>query len=156
MENPGTGRTPTRQAREAIEIVCSGDLTRMEDYYSADFVDHVNDMVHRGHEGIHRSFDLYRGIFDEFRFEVEEQVSEGNRVASRWILRGACRGRRVELRGITISRVDAEGRVAEDWGFADTFSLLRQLGVLRTLLLGLAVLTGRIKIPKSEAPPLTS
>jgi hypothetical protein len=30
------------QARQAIEIVCSGDVSRMEEFYSPDFVDHVN------------------------------------------------------------------------------------------------------------------
>ena len=139
---------PTTQARQAIEIVCSGDLTQLDRYYSPDFVDHVNDMVHHGHEGLHQSADLYRAVFDEFRFTVEEQVTEGDRVASRWILHGTCRGRKVELRGLTISRIDESGHVVEDWGFTDTFSLLRELGVLRTLLLGIKFLTGRIKVPK--------
>ena len=51
-------RNPTTQAREAIEIVCSGNLGRLADYYSPDFVDHVNDVVHLGHEGLYESFDL--------------------------------------------------------------------------------------------------
>jgi hypothetical protein len=41
---------------------------------------------------------------------VEEQVTEGNRVASRWILNGIYHGRAVVLRGITISY---SGRTAE-------------------------------------------
>jgi predicted ester cyclase len=151
MDTTGTSRDPTTHAREAIEIVCSGDIARLDEYYSADFVDHTNDMVHHGHDGLHQSYALYSSIFDSFRFEVEEQVSEGNRVVSRWVLRGVCKGRDVELRGMTLSRIDAHGRVAEDWGFADTFSLLRELGALRTLLLGLKVLTGRVKLPKREA-----
>jgi hypothetical protein len=39
------------QARQAIEIVCSGDVSRMEEFYSPDFVDHVNDMTFHGYEG---------------------------------------------------------------------------------------------------------
>jgi predicted ester cyclase len=143
-------RNPTTQAREAIEIVCSGNLGRLADYYSRDFVDHVNDVVHLGHEGLYESFDLYRAIFDEFHFTVDEQVTEGNRVASRWLLHATSRGRQIELRGLTLSRVDESGHVVEDWGFADTFSLLRELGMLRTLLLGLKVLTGRVKVPKGN------
>ncbi|MGN6189860.1 MAG: ester cyclase [Conexibacter sp.] len=150
MHESQTPPNPTTQAREAIEIVCSGDVSRIGDYYSPDFVDHVNDLVHHGHDGLMRSYDLYRGVFDSFRFEVVEQVSEGNRVASRWILHGTSRGRAVALRGITISRVDEHGHVGEDWGCADTLSLARQLGVLRTLLLGLKLLTGRIKLPPAE------
>lgn len=147
MNESDAPRDPTTQAREAIEIVCSGDLSRLDEYYSPDFVDHVNDVVHLGHAGIYESARLYYGIFDDFRFEVEDQVSEGDRVVSRWILFGTCRRRKVALRGMTLSHVDENGQVIEDWGFADTFSLLRELGVLRTLLLGLKVLTGRVKVP---------
>jgi hypothetical protein len=57
----------------------------------------------------------------------------------------------VELAGITISTVDDEGRVREDFGHADTLSLIGQLGVLRSLRLGLEVLIGRVKFPKSAA-----
>jgi predicted ester cyclase len=150
MTDQSAERDPTTQACEAIEIVCSGNLDRLADYYSPDFVDHVNDVVHLGHDGIYESFKLYRAIFDEFHFTVDEQVTEGNRVASRWLLHATSRGRKIELRGLTLSRVDESGHVAEDWGFADTFSLLRELGVLRALLLGLKVVTGRVKVPKGE------
>jgi hypothetical protein len=143
-------RDPTTQAREALEIVCSGNIARLSDYYGPDLVDHVNDVVHLGHEGLYESFDLYRGIFDEWHFTVDEQVTEGNRVASRWVLHGTCRGRQVELRGLTLSRVDECGHVVEDWGFADTLSLLQKLGFLRTVLLGLKVVTGRVRVPKGE------
>jgi SnoaL-like polyketide cyclase len=150
MNETDAPRNPTTQAREAIEIVCSGDLGRLGEYYSPNFVDHVNDAVHLGHDGIYESAKLYYGIFDDFRFEVEEQVSEGNRVASRWALHGTCRKRKIVLRGMTLSHVDESGHVIEDRGFTDTFSLLRELGVFRTLLLGLKVLTGRVKVPKGE------
>ncbi len=39
------------QARQAIEIVCSGDISRIEEFYSPDFVDHVNEMTFHGYEG---------------------------------------------------------------------------------------------------------
>jgi predicted ester cyclase len=95
-----------------------------------------------------QSFALYRAIFGSWRFEVIEQVTEGDRVTSRWVLRANRRGRKVELRGITISSVDDQGRVREDWGYSDTVALLGQLGVLRTLLLGAEILVGRVKFPK--------
>jgi predicted ester cyclase len=143
-------RDPTAIAREAIEIVCSGNIDRVGEYYSADLIDHVNDKVHLGHDGLMQSYALYRAIFGSWRFEVLQQVTEGDRVASRWVLRANRRGREVELRGITISSVDDQGRVSEDWGYSDTVALLGQLGVLRTLLLGAEILVGRVKFPKDE------
>jgi predicted ester cyclase len=148
MSEETTARGATTTAREAIEIVCSGNVERLGEYYSADLVDHVNDKVHLGHDGLMESYDFYRSIFDSWKFQVDEQVTEGDRVASRWVLRGSRRGREIELRGITISTVDAEGRVREDWGYSDTIALVGQLGVLRTVLLGLEILVGRVKMPK--------
>ncbi|HEY7892168.1 MAG TPA: ester cyclase [Solirubrobacteraceae bacterium] len=136
------------RARAAIEIVCAGDLSRMEDFYSPTFVDHVNDATFHGYEGGHESVSFYRAIFKDLRMGVEEQVSEGRSVASRWVLTGSLHGRRVTLRGTTISRFDEDGRIVEDHGHTDTISLLRQLGMLRTLLLGVALATRRVKLPK--------
>jgi hypothetical protein len=79
---------------------------------------------------------------------VEEQVTEGNRIASRWVLNGTYHGRAVVLRGITISRLDEDGRTVEDRGHSDSIALLGQLGVIRTLILGLEILTRRVRLPK--------
>jgi predicted ester cyclase len=136
------------QARQAIEIVCSGDVSRIEEFYSPDFVDHVNDMTFHGYEGGRESLAFYRTLFKEYRMGVEEQVTEGNRVASRWVLNGTYHGRAVVLRGITISRLDEDGRTVEDRGHSDSIALLGQIGVIRTLVLGLEILIRRVRLPK--------
>jgi ubiquinone/menaquinone biosynthesis C-methylase UbiE/predicted ester cyclase len=123
----------TETARRALEEVCSGrDLDGIARVYHPDFVDHVNRFTYRGHDGARRSVALYLELFPDLRFEVDEQVSEGDKVASRWTLHGAHRGRQVELRGIVISRFE-EGRIIEDWAASDTIELARQLGLRRTL-----------------------
>jgi predicted ester cyclase len=142
------GHDYAAQAREAIEIVCSGDVSRMEEFYSPDFVDHINDMTFHGYEGGRESLAFYGTLFKDYRMGVEEQVTEGNRVASRWVLNGIYHGRAVVLRGITISRLGTDGRTVEDRGHSDSIALLRQLGVIRTLILGLEILTRRVRLPK--------
>lgn len=136
------------QARHAIEIVCSGDLSRMEEFYSPDFVDHINDMTFHGYEGGRESLAFYKTLFKDYRMGVEEQVTEGNRVASRWVMDGTYHRRTVVLRGITVSRLGEDGRTLEDRGHSDSIALLGQLGVIRTLVLGLEILTRRVKLPK--------
>src|SRR5512144_1064227 len=132
-----TAADQTETARIALEEVCSGrDLDGVARVYHPEFVDHVNGLEYRGHEGARRSVALYLELFPDLRFEVEEQVSEGDRVASRWTLRGTHRGRNVELRGIVISRFE-EGRIIEDWAASDTLELVRQLGLRRTLQLAI-------------------
>lgn len=125
----------TETARRALEDVCSGrHLEQIADVYHPDFVDHVNALEYRGHDGARRSVALYLALFPDLRFEVEEQVTEGERVASRWVLHGTHRGRQVRLRGIVISRFE-DGRIIEDWAASDTIEIARQLGLWRTLLL---------------------
>jgi predicted ester cyclase len=136
------------QAQQAIEIVCSGDVSRMEEFYSPDFVDHVNDMTFHGYEGGRESLAFYKTLFTRYSMGVEEQVTEGNRVATRWVLNGTYHGRAVVLRGITISRLDEDGRTVEDRGHSDSIALLGQIGVIRTLILGLEILTRRVKLPR--------
>ena len=125
----------TETARRALEEVCSGrNLGGIPDVYHPDFVDHVNTLEYRGHEGARRSVALYLELFPDLRFVVDEQVSEADRVASRWTLHGTHRGRQVTLRGIVISRFE-DGRIIEDWAASDTIGIVRQLGVWRSLLL---------------------
>jgi predicted ester cyclase len=125
----------TATARRALEEVCSGrDPAGICDVYHPDFVDRVNALEYRGHDGARRSVALYLELFPDLRFVVEDQVSEGDRVASRWTLHGTHRRRSVTLRGIVISRFEG-GKIIEDWATSDTMEIPRQLGVWRTLLL---------------------
>jgi predicted SnoaL-like aldol condensation-catalyzing enzyme len=120
-------------ARKALEQVCArGDLELAQQCYAANFIDHVNALNLHGHEGIRRSTDLYRALFDDLQIRVVDQITQGDRVVSRWIMTGSNRGRSAELSGITISRM-AAGRIVEDWTAVDSLELLRQLGLIRTL-----------------------
>ena len=120
-------------ARTALEDVCArGDMDLASKCYAEDFTDHVGGLEYEGLDGVRRSTALYRALFDDLRFEVVDQVAEGDRVASRFVLSGVNRGRRVRLWGIVISRL-RDGRIVEDWASFDGVELLRQLGVWRTL-----------------------
>ena len=130
---PTAAADHTETARRALEQVCSGrDLEGIARDYHPDFVDHVNRFTYRGHAGARQSVALYLELFPDLSFEVEDQVSEGDEVASRWKMRGTHKGREVELRGIVISRF-SDGRIIEDWAASDTLELVRQLGLRRTL-----------------------
>lgn len=132
------------KARQALEQVCArGDFEAARDLYRSDFIDHVNRMEFRGHAGIRESVGIYHAIFPDLRIAVEDQVTEGDRVTSRWSMHGTYRGRRVTLAGITISRF-ADGMIAEDWTASDTLDLVRQLGLRRSAILGLRYATGRL------------
>jgi predicted ester cyclase len=132
-----TAAEQTETARRALEQVCSGrDLGGIPRDYHPDFVDHVNRFTYHGHDGARQSIALYLALFPDLSFEVDDQVAEGDKVASRWTLRGTHKGREVELRGIVISRFE-DGRIIEDWAASDTIELVRQLGLWRTIALAI-------------------
>ncbi|MDQ6914483.1 MAG: ester cyclase [Actinomycetota bacterium] len=134
------------RAKQAIERVCArADVAAAPAFYSPRFVDHVNDFEYHGLNGVRESVSLYRLVLPDLQMTVEEQMVDGERVVSRWRAYGTNRGRRIELWGITTSRFDDDGLIAEDWSASDNLSLVRQLGVWRTALLGLDYLRSRLR-----------
>lgn len=122
-------------AKGALERVCSGaGLEPASRYYSPAFVDHVNSLEFYGLVGTQQSIDLYTKVLSDIKITVEEQLIEGNRVTSRFVVTGINHGRRVRFNGITISRFE-NGLIVEDWSVTDTLGLLRQLGLWRSILM---------------------
>src|SRR5213076_119024 len=64
-----TGDDLAATARQAIGLVCSGNLDRVADFYDERFVDHVNAMVFHGHAGARESVGFYRQLFSDLRFD---------------------------------------------------------------------------------------
>ena len=126
------------RARAALEHVCSGaEPASAPNYYSPRFVDYVNDLCFFGLAGARQSVELYTKVLSDLRVTVEEQVVEGDRVTSRFIVEGRVHGRAVRFNGITISRFE-DGLIVEDWSVTDTLGMLKQLGVWRSVLVGAA------------------
>jgi hypothetical protein len=126
------------RAKGALERVCSGaGLDPASRYYSPAFVDHVNDLVFRGLAGTSQSVALYKRVLDDLAVTVKEQVVEGERVTSRFVVSGTHRGRPVRFGGITISRFE-DGLIVEDWSVVDALSMLCQIGPLDAARLALA------------------
>ena len=150
-----SARDRTDLARHALEQVCSGcDPSAAVGVYGPDFHDHVNAREYHGHEGIRQSLGLYQLVFSDgdLRIRVEDQVTEGERVASRWVAEGHNRGRPIRIWGIVISRIE-NGEIVEDWAASDNLDLIRQLGPWRLLLLGLAWVRARTACRASPTAP---
>ena len=143
MTGPATVGDERERARHALEQVCArGDFEAARDYYSPNFIDHVNELEYRGHDGVRQSVALYLTVFSDLRIVVEDQIVEGD--VSRWTATGTNRGRQLRLPGITVSHF-AAGQIVEDWTSSDNLGLLRQLGPRRVLLLGVDLLRSRLR-----------
>ena len=87
-----------KNAKCALERVCSGaGLDPPSRYYSPKFVDHVNNLKFYGLEGIRQSLELYTNVPSDIKIEVVDQLVEGNRVTSRFVIKGVNRGRQAHF-----------------------------------------------------------
>jgi steroid delta-isomerase-like uncharacterized protein len=126
--------------REVEEIFSRGNLDAADEIYAPDYVGHEPTTPEdiRGLEGAKQYAAVYREAFPDLQVTVEDQIAEGDRVATRFTARGthqgelegiAPTGNRVEITGIVISRV-ADGKIAEDWTNFDALGMLQQIGAV--------------------------
>jgi len=100
--------------------------------------------VHEGSEDVHGSAGLremveeYRRVLAGMTITIEDQLAEGDKVATRFTVRGvhegefmgaAPTGREVAFSGLTVS-VCKDGRIVEEWEETDLVGLLAQIGAL--------------------------
>ena len=121
------------------EIWNQGKLEAIEELYDADQVSHGLGMeVPPGTAGIKQFISIYRTAYPDTHFTVEDQVAEGDKVATRWTATGTHRGelmgiaptgKRVTVTGIAITRV-TNGKIVETWNNFDALGQLQQLGVI--------------------------
>lgn len=131
-----TSNTLASRAKDALERVCSGaGLDPASRYYGPTFVDHINDLEFHGLAGTQQSVELYKSALSEITIAVQEQTVDGDRVTSRFVVTGTSFGRTVRFNGITISRFE-DGRIVEDWSVTATLGMLRQLGLWRSIVMG--------------------
>lgn len=92
----------------------------------------------RGPEGVRASAEKWVAGFPGASVTIEDQLAEGDRVATRWVWRGvqtgeiagiAPTGKEVTVAGSTVSRLE-NGLVVEQWTTWDALGLLVQLGAV--------------------------
>lgn len=127
-------------ARREFEVWSSGELDRLDELVAPGVVHHdpYDPNAADGLEGLKRSIAGNRRAFPDLELTVEDQVAEGDKVATRWAaemthlgeVQGAPpTGNRITLRGITIERFE-DGKVVEAWRSMDMLGLLRGIGAL--------------------------
>ena len=110
----------------------------LDEVYAPDVVWHMPDQEVRGIQEARRFIAMFKSAFPDMSPTVEDVVAEGDEVVTRVTLRGTHQGeseefgpptgRRVEVQGITIHRIEG-GKIVEEWNSYDNLSLLQQLGL---------------------------
>lgn len=121
------------------EVWSGGDVDRLDEMHTPAFTDRTGlPGVTPDTAGMKRFILSLRAAFPDAAFTIEDVVSEGDRIAGRWTMRGTNTGafngmpptgRPVTLAGFDLLRVE-DGRLAELWHLEDTAGLLGQLGLL--------------------------
>ena len=116
-----------------------GNLGVIDEVVAPDYVGHDPAQPEmQGPGGIKEFVTGYLAGFPDGKITIDEQLAEGDLVATRWTGRGThqgelmgipATGKQVTVSGITISRVK-NGKVVEEWSNWDTLGMLQQLGVV--------------------------
>ncbi len=135
---PLTRRTAERIATSYLESRNRGELDRLDAIYDPAVV--VHDCgVPEPLDGLAALKAYYRQSHEgmpDLRFELEEPIVEGDRMALRWTATGTHTGnlrglpptgRAMRFTGTVIDRV-VDGRIVEEWVDYDTAGVLLQLG----------------------------
>ena len=137
--------TPRALVRRLHKIWNTGAVDAVADVYAQDFVGHFPPSSHlperRGIDGAREGISRIRAAFPDWHEAVEDMVTEGNKVVTRYTSTGTHRGefrglaptgRRITVPEISIYRV-AKGKVVEQWCLIDDLGRLQQLGAAGSL-----------------------
>jgi steroid delta-isomerase-like uncharacterized protein len=127
-------------ARRLIEEPWRGKLDEVLDLVGEDAVAHVagSPAPLTGRDGFRNFVTTYLTAFPDGRIIVDEQIAEGDMVASRWTGRGTntgdlmditATGTQVTIEGISYTRIE-DGKTRESWVIWDNLALMQQLGVV--------------------------
>jgi steroid delta-isomerase-like uncharacterized protein len=129
--------------RRAFEEPWKGNLDVVDELVASDYVGHdpaTSEPLY-GPEGVKEFISTYRAAFPDTRIDVEQQLSEGDLVATRWSGRGTHEGelmgieptgKQVTVSGLTMSRLE-DGKIVEEFQNWDTFGMMQQLGAVPAL-----------------------
>jgi steroid delta-isomerase-like uncharacterized protein len=126
--------------RRAVEEPWKGNLDVIDELIARDYVGHdpANPEPLRGPGGVKEFISTYRSAYPDARVTVEQQLAEGDMVATRWTGRGthegdllgiAPTGKRITVTGLTFSRLK-DGKIVEEFQNWDTFGMMQQLGAV--------------------------
>ena len=129
--------------RRLLEEPWQGNLRVVDELVDGNYVGYDPSIPEplRGPDGFKEFVSTYRAAYSDARITVDDQIAEGDIVASRWTGRGkhdgdlmgvAPTGKQVKVSGLTLSRL-ANGKVIEAHTNWDTFGMMQQLGVVPEL-----------------------
>jgi ketosteroid isomerase-like protein len=95
----------------------------------------------RGRDEYAHFIAVYKGVFLDMSFHIEDQFASGDKVVTRWVTRvtdaagdaqhDATTGEQLAIDGITITHHNSDGKIIGEWATWDTQSLLQSASAPR-------------------------
>ena len=108
----------------------------LDETYTPDAVWHLPERDVKGVEEFKQYLTPYITAFPDLNVTVEDEIAEGEKVVERFTMRGTHQGeveefgpptgKQVEIKGITIHRIEG-GKIVEEWERYDNLSFMQQL-----------------------------
>jgi steroid delta-isomerase-like uncharacterized protein len=121
------------------EVYGQGRLDSIEEFVLDDVIAHEPDGDVRGVEEFKRYLATYLAAFPDTSVKVEDVIAEGDKVVSRYTVRGTHKGtteeygpatgRQMVIEGITLYHFKG-GKLAELWDRYDNLAVMQQLGFM--------------------------
>jgi steroid delta-isomerase-like uncharacterized protein len=125
-------------AEFGAKIFVEKDFTALGDLMRDDYIQH-NPLVGQGSEGFKDFFEAWFKASPDFKFELKQIVSEGDKVWVYGTYSGTHKGewlgipatdKAYKFDAVDIFRVE-DGKLAEHWDVLDAYTLFKQLGVVK-------------------------
>ncbi len=134
-----TEQNKAKVRRVFEEVFNKGNLSVVDEIMANDYVFHMGQGVEfKGPNGFKQLATMFRNAFPDIHFTVEDMMAEGDKVATRYTLRGTHKGELMGIRptgkqftttGNVIMRF-ASGKEVEAFGVGDMLAMYQQLGVV--------------------------
>jgi len=119
------------------EVWNKGNLDVVDEIIADDYIFHRLP-ERRGQEWYKAMYHLLADAFTDFNCNIGDMIAEGDRVMVRTTITGTHKseimgvpptGKTISVTEIAVIRIE-DGKIVEEWGGLDTYSLMQQLGAI--------------------------
>ena len=129
-------QAPARTDNKAIarryfdEILNKGNAATIDAIIAADVVFRNPPAVVKGIADFRKLVASLRGAFPDLHFTLEDELAEGNKVATRWVMRSTQGAIKLDVSGMDIFVIE-NGKIREVWVNMDTLAQAKQMGAVK-------------------------
>jgi len=111
------------------EILNKGSAPAIDSLVALDVVFRNPPVVVKGIDDFRKFVAALRTAFPDLHFTLQDELAEGNKVATRWVMRGTQGARKMDVSGMDIFLIE-NGKIREIWVSMDSLARAQQLGTV--------------------------